>query len=331
MSEMFDRIFELPAQLRHPVDRVAVRGTEGPIVMLGMGGSGMAAAVAALGVTDPGRIVAVHRSYGLPAWAGAARATIVAVSYSGNTEETVSGVVEALELGLTVVAVTSGGRIAALAEREGLPLVEVPAGLQPRAAVGYQVAAATTALEGLGAVDDLGALEEGARVLDELLGDGSGPAVTLGRDLAEAMEGRVPAIYGGFPVGGLAAYRWKTQINENTKRPAWSSEVPELDHNELQGWDAAGDLRDVVGVVHLRDAHDHPRVVRRFELMEAALRDEVPHLGTVHSQGDGPVARFFSLAVVGDVASVVAAEALGVDPEPVPLLEDFKRRLKESE
>ncbi len=329
MTTMFDRILEIPAQLRWGTSLTAPEPATGrPAVLLGMGGSGMAAAVAALEAEGSGSVVATHRSYGLPPWAGPAGALVVAVSYSGNTEETLSGVEEALELRLPVVAVTSGGTLATIAANEGFPHVEVPGGLQPRAALGYQAAATIVALAGGGYVEHPAAvLEEAAEVVADLLGDGEGAAVALGRDLAQAAEGRIPIVYGGHPVAALAAYRFKTQINENAKRPAWSAEVPEMNHNELQGWAEASTLRDCTGVIYLRDRYDHPRIARRLDLMEVVLRDQAERLGTVISEGTSAVARFFSLCVVGDVMSVEMARRDGVDPTPVVELEDFKTQL----
>ena len=304
MTTMFDRILEIPAQLRWGTSLTAPEPATGrPAVLLGMGGSGMAAAVAALEAEGSGSVVATHRSYGLPPWAGPAGALVVAVSYSGNTEETLSGVEEALELRLPVVAVTSGGTLATIAANEGFPHVEVPGGLQPRAALGYQAAATIVALAGGGYVEH--------------------PAAVL----EEAAEGRIPIVYGGHPVAALAAYRFKTQINENAKRPAWSAEVPEMNHNELQGWAEAATLRDCTGVIYLRDRYDHPRIARRLDLMEVVLRDQAERLGTVISEGTSAVARFFSLCVVGDVMSVEMARRDGVDPTPVVELEDFKTQL----
>jgi glucose/mannose-6-phosphate isomerase len=124
--------------------------------------------------------------------------------------------------------------------------------------------------------------------------------------------------------------RWKTQINENAKMPAFWNEVPELDHNELEGWGTLADLtRRSFGIVLLRDPGDHGRVVRRLDLTAETIGDRVPIVGSVEAQGSGPLARFFSLVAVGDIASVALAERAGVDPTPVALLEGFKRRLRE--
>jgi glucose/mannose-6-phosphate isomerase len=325
---MVERVGELPEQLRWGIDvPEPTVPRDRPIVLLGMGSSAMAASVGALAARTP---IVVHRGYGLPSWAAGSGALVVAVSYSGNTEEVLSGVVEAIAAGLPLAAVTSGGEIAVEAERALFPCLLVPGGLPPRAAIGYQAAAVLRVLGGAGAVSGVSAqIEEAAAVLDELLGEGDGVAYALGGDLAAGLEGRLAVIYGGMGPGSLAAYRWKTQINENAKMPAYSGEVPELNHNELEGWGVLTELANrSMGLVLLRDRFDHPQVARRLELTDEVLAPKVAKVGAVHSLGEGPVARFFSLAVVGDVASILMTDATGVDPMPVELLEDFKVRLR---
>ena len=323
---MFDDILSLPEQFRWGTgfDLAPVR-SDGPIVLLGMGGSAMAATVGTLVATQRMPMV-VHRGYGLPAWAVDSGATVLAVSYSGNTEEVLSGVDQALSAGLDIAAVASGGRLADIARERAVPYVEVPGGLQPRAGVGYQIAAVVALLGAAGHVPDpVASLNETADVLDRLLNDGSGAAVVLGRELADGLDGRTAVIYGGRGVGSTAAYRWKTQINENAKRPAFAGVVPEMNHNELEGWQP--ESSDPFGVIYLRDEADHPRVARRLDLAAAVLSGSVRRIGDVHSSGHGALARFFSLAIVGDIASVALAEAFGTDPTPVETLESFKTML----
>lgn len=328
---MSDRVLELPAQLEWGVGLPAPSlPGDRPVVFLGMGGSAMAAAVARLAVQQPQAAMAVRRGYGLPEWAAPSGALIVAVSYSGNTEEVMAGVEEALAADLPLAAVASGGSLAALAHDSGFPLVEVPPGLQPRAGIGFQAAAVVRILEGAGIVEGGEAmLSEASIVLSDLLGEGSGPAVALGRDIGDAIGDRFAVIYGGLGAGSLAAYRWKTQINENAKAPAHASEVPEANHNELEAWHRPSPPGRSVSLVYLRDGRDHPRVARRLDLMEEMIGPEVVRAGSVRSSGESALARFFSLAVVGDVASVAMAEAAGVDPAPVEVLESFKLRLRE--
>ncbi len=326
MSGVLDPVLTLPDQLRWGADLAPAGVTaERGIVLLGMGGSAMAATVAGLAATTSVPIE-VHRSYGLPGWAVPAGASVIAVSYSGNTEEVLSGVDDALANGLEVAAVSSGGRLEAVAGEHDLPIVVVPGGMQPRAGVGYQAAGVIQLLGASGVVPDAaGELSEAAAIVDDLLAEGTGPAVEQGGAIAAELAGKTAVIYGGFGIGGTAAYRWKTQLNENAKVPAYSGVVPELNHNELEGWhDATG---AGFAIAYLRDEHDHPRIKRRLDLTAAVIGDAAANAGTVSSVGSGALARWSSLSVVGDVASLLVAEKAGTDPTPVETIERFKLSL----
>ncbi len=323
---MIDDILSLPEQLRWGtgIELNPIR-IDGPIVLLGMGGSAMAATVA-MQAASPRVPMVVHRGYGLPDWAADSGASVIAVSYSGNTEEVLSGVDAAISEGLALAAVASGGRLAEIARDRGLPYAEVPGGLQPRAGVGFQTAAVAAILSAAGQIFAVDRdLNEAADTVEELLGEGEGGAFVLGRDIAAGLADRTAVIYGGRGVGATAAYRWKTQINENSKVPAFSGTVPEMNHNELEGW--RPEVSSRFGLIYLRDSGDHPAVARRLALSGTVLAGSVRRVGEVWSAGTGPLARFFSLAAVGDVASVFMAERAGVDPTPVATLEEFKTML----
>jgi glucose/mannose-6-phosphate isomerase len=207
-----------------------------------------------------------------------------------------------------------------------MPLLLVPPGPQPRAAAGYLAGAVLRLLEAGGVLQGTAsALEEAADVVASLL---DGPAVELADELADALTGRIVIVYGAGPLTAAAAGRWKTQINENAKAPAWWGTLPELDHNEIVGWGSGADVRDTVGVVFLEDPDDHPRTRMRADLT-AELMDGIRIAGRVGTRGAGPLARLFSLVAVGDLLSVVLAERRGVDPVPVEVIENLKRRLAE--
>lgn len=327
-------IAELPAQLRWAaaIDPPEVSGAEEALVA-GMGGSGIAGDIAAAAAEASGRRVTVHKSYGLPSWAGRADPLVALVSHSGDTEETLSSAEAARRGGMRPVVVTGGGRLGAMAAEWGWPAVIVPPGSQPRAAVGHLAGGLLRLLEGAGIVPDtVGDLHEAAAVVERLLGDGDGPAVALAGDLAEALEDRVAVIYGEHGLAAVAAGRWKAQLNENGKAPAYWSVLPELDHNEVVGWDAFPELgRDRIGVITLCDRGAHPRVALRARLTTESIEGKVGVVGEVEAQGESPLARLFSLIVIGDLVSVAVAERAGVDPMPVAPIAELKRRLAEEE
>jgi glucose/mannose-6-phosphate isomerase len=329
VSEVWKATLGLPEQLRWAEDlETGEVPRASSALVIGMGGSGISGDFAAQAADREGRLVGVHKGYGLPGRAAEERPLVVAVSYSGDTEETLSGAEVARKLGLPVTALSTGGKLSGQAGEHGWPWVSVPGGLQPRAAVGYLTGAVLRVLASGGVLSDQRpALADTAALLDELLGsDEDGPAVELAGDLAEGLAGRIPVIYGGRGAAEVAAQRWKTQFNENAKVPAFWAVLPELDHNEIEGW-AWSPAR--FGMVFLRDSEDHPRLQRRFELTAEALGGQPPLVGEVWAQGDGIIARMLSLAVVGDLTSVLVAERAGVDPDRVDVLEGFKRRMGE--
>ena len=331
MSQMLDMVAGLSAQYRWAADLDPPAMTRAETVLIcGMGGSAISGDLAAAAV--PSALVVVNKAYSLPGWAATVRPLVIAVSYSGNTEETRSAVDEALALELPVAVVAGGGALGDLADQGSLPIVRVPTGLQPRAALGYLTGSVLRLLESAGIAErQSDALNEAASVVGELWGDGpTGPAGQLAGDLADGLAGRISLIYGSSGLTTPVAQRWKTQINENGKRPAFWSVLPELDHNEIVGWTALEALtRRSIGIVNLRDRDEHPQVQRRFALTTSLIAGSVRAIGEVWSQGESRLARMAGLALIGDMVSVQLAEQEGVDPVPVEVIEHLKVLLNE--
>jgi glucose/mannose-6-phosphate isomerase len=332
MADMLSMIRTLGDQLRWAQGiELPPLGASKEVLVAGMGGSGIAGDYgSALTIGSEGRVT-VHKGYGpLPGWARRVRPTVIAISYSGNTEETLDLVTAAGEARLPVVVITTGGSLGAMAADHGWPLIEVPSGMQPRAAVGYLVGAVSKALTALGLVgDQSSALEEAADLVDSLAAEGSATWAQAA-SLAEALKGRITIVYGGGPISGTVAQRWKTQINENAKMPAWWSVLPELDHNELVGWETLPTLtREHLGIVVLTDDSDHRRVRARIAHSTALTELAVPWLAEVPSVGGSEMARLMSLTVTGDLVSWMLAGVAGADPVPVETIEKLKRLLIE--
>ena len=300
------------------------------IVVLGMGGSGIAGdlLIAAAGQFLPVPVVVV-KGYESPNFVG--EGTLVfAISFSGDTEETVEAASEAAVAGARVVCVTRGGELGRLAASWGAPVVPVPDDIpQPRAGIGALAIPPLVVLEEIGlfplasrwidaAVDQL------TRRRDALLNDGE-PATGLARAIGRT----VPLVQGGGSIGATAASRWKTQINENANAPAFSSAVPELCHNEIQGWGQHGDVtRQLFTVVHLRHEFEHPQVVRRFDVVRELLLEVVADVVEVRAEGESQLAQVLDLILVGDVTSLHLAAQEGLAPGPVPALERMKAELR---
>ena len=329
---MLSQIRSLGDQLRwaSDVDSPHV-GTFSEVLYTGMGGSGIAGDYAGAVAAPAGTRVHVHKGYGpLPAWAIRVRPLMIAASYSGNTEETLDMVTSGWESGLPVATVTTGGRLAELTAQHNWPGITVPTGMQPRAAAGYMIGAVVRLLEGAKSIDEQRlAFIEAADLADEMSAEGSG-AWEQAVELAEALVGRIPIIYGGGPISAVVAQRWKTQLNENAKIPAWHSVFPELDHNEIVGWETMPEkTRDDLAVVVLSDENDHDRIGDRIAHTRDLTEDAVPWVAEVASTGTSRLARLVSLTVVGDLVSWMLAERLGVDPTPVVTIEKLKQLLAE--
>jgi glucose/mannose-6-phosphate isomerase len=299
------------------------------VVVLGMGGSGIAGdVVAAIGSPRLAVPVTVVKSYGVPACVG--RDTLVfAVSCSGDTEETVAAAADARTRGAAVVTVAGGGELAAVARSCGSPLVHVPAGIpQPRAGFGALSVPPLVVLERLGLLEGTRARLEAtvgvlARSRDLLVQPGS-----VAERLARQIGRTIPLVHGGSGPTAVAALRWKTQVNENAKSPAFVSLQPELCHNEVAGWGQHGDVtRQALTVVMLRYDGEHPRVARRFSLVKELLHEVVASVVEVRTDASDDVSALFDLVLLGDFVSLHLAGNEGVDPGPVPVLGELKARL----
>lgn len=330
--DMLSQIRSLGDQLRWAAEIEPPHiGTFSEVLYTGMGGSGIAGDYAAAIAAPLGTRVVVHKDYGpIPPWAIRVRPLVIAASYSGNTEETLDTVVSGWESGLPVATVTTGGRLADLSAQNGWATIAVPAGFQPRAAAGYMIGAVLRLLEGARSLDDHRlAYLEAADLADEMTDEGS-EAWELAASIARSLGGRIPIVYGGGPLSSVAAQRWKKQVNENAKVPAWHSSLPELDHNEIVGWESIPEMtRDHLGIVMLTDGSDHDMVRKRISHTRALTEDAVPWVAEVASRGSSRLARLVSLTVVGDLVSWMIAENLGVDPTPVGTIEKLKKLLAE--
>ena len=301
------------------------------VVVCGMGGSAIGADLVLAATPELHLPAAVVRGYELPAWAGQGT-LVVAVSCSGDTEETLACAEAAAARGCPVVCVASGGRLAGLANERESPLVRVPGGLQPRASLGFLATAVLATLQACGICRPRDAdIDETASVLragDEAFGirrgeDGPGNEA---KALARRLHGRLAVVYGAG-LAAPAARRWKTQVNENAKAPAFWAELPELDHNELEGWASVPHMTAAAQVVLLEDELGAERLRRRAELTAADLSSRGVAVARVASRGSSALARVFSLVQLGDYVSLYLALLYGVDPTPVSAIAGFKRRL----
>ncbi len=291
------------------------------VVVSGMGGSAIAGSLLQTYCLEkaPQLSVQVSRGYEVPG--NVDKTTLViAVSYSGNTEETLSAVKSAMRKGARVVVVASGGKLKQQAEQLKKPVVEIPEGIQPRAALPYLFLPLLNILHNAGLIPDPSSEIQDS--IDSLRGT-AGTYKERAKSLAEKLAGKVPLVYASDRMAGIA-YRWKTQLNENAKVHAFSHVFPELNHNELVGFTK---LNANYYMIIIEDESDNRRIKERMRLTkEIAGSKGVPSTQIV-IKGEHLLTRILSAVHIGDLTSVYLAKATGVDPEPVVVIENFKKEL----
>ena len=334
-DEMLGRVAEMPRQLSQ-ARRVAAavplddRLKEvDAVVVLAMGGSAIGAELVAAAAGERLRVpLMVHRDYGLPPGVNE-RTLIVAASHSGETAETLSGFGAARERGLPIAVITTGGRLAAQATGDGLPLLEYRLAGQPRAAIGFGVGLVHELLSRLGIIREPDQIGPVVAALEELL-ERSAPSVETdanpAKQLAWSLFGRIPVIYGHGPMAAVA-HRWKTQLNENAKAWAAWEPMPEANHNAIEGSLNPRELSDALYVVQLRDREEPEELAARYRVVEELLGERATNRSEVWAEGPSPLARILTTVAFGDLMSVYLAILYQTDPTPVTLLSMLKERL----
>lgn len=302
------------------------------IIVLGMGGSGVSGDIVSTVLAPSCAIpVIVCKNYELPAFVNETT-LVIAPSYSGTTEETLTAVKEARIRGSQLIAVCSGGELAKIAADWPMNVVRysAPDGLQPRAGMGALCGPLFVAL------DKLGLLEDGIKQIesaytqilkrrDECV-DPAGDHIAS--RLVSTISTTIPVIYGAGALGAVAANRFKSDVNENAKAPAYSHYYPELCHNEIVGYGQNGDVtRQILTLVELRHSFEHPQNQRRFDITRELIRETVHDIIEVRAQGETRLAQLFDLTYIGSLASVYMALASDVDPGPVDVIWQLKNAL----
>jgi glucose/mannose-6-phosphate isomerase len=332
-SDQLGHVLALPEHLRDALWRVEsanmqARDTPAGLVVAGMGGSAIGGALARASLSDQAsRPIFVTRAYGLPTWT-TPDTMVLCASYSGNTEETLACYESAGALGAARTVVCTGGRLAEMARGDRVPVIGLPGGLRPRAAVAYMTVAALEVAALCGAGPRLTAeVDVAASHTEQLVAEWGpdAPEDSLAKKLARGLHGTTPVIAGAGLTSPIA-YRWKTQINENAKRPCFAHELPELDHNEIAGWEGAQEVGRF-SAVFLDDSDAHPRVKARMDLTERAIAPNSVASFRVQTRGQTAIERVISLVLLGDLISIYLAALRGVDPGPVRAIDELKAAL----
>jgi glucose/mannose-6-phosphate isomerase len=302
------------------------------IIMTGMGGSALSANLARdwLNLGIPFEVV---RGYELPRYVGP-DTLVIASSFSGNTEETLSALAFAYDHGATVAITASGGKLLEQAKSDNKPYVELPDVFHNHQRMGTiaNLAAFINILVAHGVCDSsaVGELRDSSdwlRTASESWNSTVAYEQNVAKQLAWACAGKSPVIYAGSQFRGVA-YKWKIGFNENAKTVAWWNELPEFNHNEFLGW-ASHPIEKPYAVIDLRSSFDHPQVKRRFEISDRLLSGQRPKATVVELQGESVLRQMLWGSVLGDFVSIYLAMLNGVNPTNVDLIEKLKGELAE--
>jgi glucose/mannose-6-phosphate isomerase len=300
------------------------------ICMAGMGGSAIGAdLIRAYSYYSCPYPVQVVRHYHIPGWVDE-HTLFIGCSLSGSTEETLSAVSEASEKGAQIIVTTSGGGLLVKASQKDFDYIAFPGGMQPRAALPSSFVPLFRIFQAFGWLDETeDALQETAEFLDQQgqLFDNLDDNEAL--SLAETFVNTLPVIYSDATTLQPVNLRWRTQMEENAKTIAYGNYVPEMNHNEIVGWDRISHLTGRLSVVILKDKDDTVKVQQREQIVEDLISDQAESINVFSTRGDSRLSRMFSLIQLGDWTSFYLAMLYNVDPTPVAKIDMLKRRLSE--
>jgi len=292
------------------------------LIVAGMGGSHLAADL--LKIFRPELDLTIHHDYSLPSLPKNTYKDylLIASSYSGNTEETLDALHEARKLKMACTVIAVGGKLLEIAKKEKLAYIQLPhTGIQPRSALGYSFRAM------LKLIGDEAGLRESAKLTTALKAKS---LEVSGREIAGVLRDHVPVIYSSlknYPI----AYNWKIKLNETGKIPAFANTFPELNHNEMTGFDVqetSRHLSDKFIFVLLKDSTDHPRIAKRMNILEGLYRGRNLPVKPIFLSGKNVLEKTFSALLLADWTAFYTASNYGLDPEQVPMVEEFKKLMK---
>lgn len=300
------------------------------IIVTGLGGSAISGDVLQNFLQEELNLpYLVNRSYSLPSSAGKDTLVIVS-SYSGNTEETISVLEQAIKRGCSIVCIGSGGKISGIAAEHNIPYVKLPTGFQPRFALCVNFFTLLNIVQRLGIIAPQ---DSAISAIIELLRSRAEEYSVEGNYafvLAELLNGYIPVIYGAADITSAAASRWKGQINENAKLHAFCNVIPELNHNEIIGWESFSDKLFNTKLINLIDEVYHPQVKRRFEITSELISNSGAEIINVSSQAKTFKERLFDLIYLGDWVSYYLALIRCFNPTSIKNINTLKERLAES-
>jgi glucose/mannose-6-phosphate isomerase len=315
-------------QFNPPTPRLPIQN----VVVTGLGGSAVGGDLLRVLVEDNGEVpLVVNRDYQMPAFVND-RTFVIAASYSGNTEETLSAFEDAQDRGALLACVTSGGELAQRAAHYGTPVAFIPRGQPPRSAMGYLFIPMLIAAHKVGVIrrDPTGDLQNAIALLEKAREQWNADVPfekNPAKQLAAKLYGKLPIVYGSQAYSTVVAFRWKTQLNENTKIHAYSNGYPEMNHNEILGWVLAKQQVPNLAVVLLRDQMERPKIVARVETTRR-LFARAADVHEVFAEGQSLLARMLHAIYLGDWVSCYLALLYGVNPTDISYINLLKAVLE---
>lgn len=309
-----------------PIDGTRIEN----IVLTGLGGSAIAGDLLRSYLAGELRVpFLVNRHYFLPGFVGT-KSLVIVSSYSGDTEETIAAHLEARKRRAQVLCISTGGETSRLAKKFRQPLITIPKGLPPRAALGFSFFPLLIALVRMKFIrsrdkdirETLAVLKRSARRCNSL-----DPKRNLALQVAQRLYGKLPIIYSGADRFDAVNLRWRGQLEENAKVLAYGNVLPEMNHNELVGWRVLHRLMNEMPVLFLRDKQDHKRVAVRMDITRSIVNEFAASATEIYSEGTSLLARMFSLIHLGDWVSFYLAMLNGIDPTPVKVIDYLKWEL----
>ena len=331
---MIEHVLDLGNQLKKDLETSNdfVVDSYKDLLIIGMGGSGVAGDVLKLVLNETTQInVEVRKAYGIPKAIAERRPKCLFISYSGNTEETLEAVNDAIKYNLDWSVISSGGQLLELASVNKKPYVKVPTGLQPRAAFGIMTKAVMHFVSLDTGSEYLKLCNQAGDYLNEVLGNQTeNELLSHALKISKEISTKTSVIYGGTPLTYLVAQRWKTQINENAKSKAFVGYMPEIHHNEILSWEAnKQDSKNNYHLLFLRSPNENSQISKRFELTKKIIGDKVEISEIENISSDNIISNLFHLTLIGDLVSVYMAENLNIDPYDITAIEELKKLLKE--
>ncbi|HKI47393.1 MAG TPA: bifunctional phosphoglucose/phosphomannose isomerase [Balneolales bacterium] len=300
------------------------------IMISGMGGSAISGDLIGAYVEDRLPIpLIVNRHYRLANWVRE-DTLFIGCSYSGNTEETLTATNEALGRGAQVIVMTSGGALLDLAQKRDLQYIKIPGGLPPRAALAYKFIPLYQFFRNVGFIEeDDNPFSETLNLLLEQNQSYQNFEENEALSLAETVKDTLCVIYSDGKLMAPVNVRWRTQFEENAKTLCYGGVLPEMNHNEIVGWENVAHLTGRLSVIFLRDKEDDPRVTKRINVTREIIEESAASVHTFRSRGESRMARMFSLIQFGDWVSLYLALITNTDPTPIVRIDLLKRKLAE--